>query len=282
VTFCIFLFSQDFVVPSAAILRVWRREKISHDVCIQDMIESRDMSAVRHVEFVEWHRRSSNDRRLADLERAVQADIERGLMPFRVIPAVSAWVAGFSDEGVRLRYSSLCLVGPSRAGKTNFGMSLFSRSRTLVVNCQGLRPHLPCVREFNRQQFSAILWDEIDPVQVLSNKVVFQSGPMRVAFQQSACNAFAYSQWLWGVPHIFCTNAFPMESGARLSDGSLLSEEGADWLQQNVVVVRIPDGETWYEAVPTTHRQLTEVPQPGLLSFVRDAGSASQRSASPT
>jgi hypothetical protein len=147
-------------------------------------------------------------------------------------------------------------------------MSIFGRARTLVVNCQGLRTALPSVRSFDRQQHAAILWDEIDPLQVLSNKVVFQSGPMRLAFSQSACNAYSYTMWLWSVPHVLCSNEFPMQAGDRLSDGSVLSAEGADWLQQNLVRIECPSGGTWFlhqAAEPEPVLQFDDLPDPAVI-----------------
>jgi hypothetical protein len=75
--------------------------------------------------------------------------------------------------------------------------------------------------------------------------------------------------WLWSVPHVLCTNEFPMQAGDRLSDGSVLSAEGADWLQQNLVRIECPSGGTWFlpqAAEPDSPEwQLDDLPIPAVI-----------------
>ena len=45
--------------------------------------------------------------------------------------------------------------------------------RSLVANCQGLQSALPSLREFSKEDFGCIVYDEVSERQVLSNKLFF-------------------------------------------------------------------------------------------------------------
>ena len=107
-----------------------------------------------------------------------------------------------------------------------------------------MAPALPSIRAFDRQHHLAILWDEIEPSQVLQNKMVFQSGLEQVALQQSACNGFAYMKWLFQVPMLLCSNKFDFKGTKEKP----LPPEDTEWLQKNIIVVDPPSGGKWYKS----------------------------------
>ena len=213
-----------------------------------DLAVCRDPAAPRLHSAVAWFEERASERRFREWEYQVASLTETGLRPFRVLPRVSRWHEQFAVEKFALRYECLVLVGPSRAGKTNFALSLFGRRKSIVVNCQGLGAHLPDIRHFDVSSHCAIVWDECDPRQILCNKVVFQSGPFGVTLAQSACNAHAYTKYLHRVAHIVCANSFPREAGEVCADGSVLSAADEDWLRANVCFVDLSPGETLFLA----------------------------------
>jgi hypothetical protein len=148
----------------------------------------------------------------------------------------------FVDTEPKLRFKPLLLLGESCSGKTRKGVSLFGSQGTLTVNCQGMAPALPSIREFDRDTHMAILWDEVSEQQVLCNKLVFQSGLERCVLQQSACNGFSYSKWLFRVPMILCSNTFSFTGPPNKP----LSMEDQDWLQQNIIAALLPQDVRWY------------------------------------
>ena len=120
--------------------------------------------------------------------------------------------------------------------------------RYFLVNCQGLGDDLPSLRGFDRAFHQVIIWDEISPRQVLSNKVVFQGGVDLITMSQSRCNNFAYLVWLWKVPQVLCSNYFPLVAvSADPANGREgISEESADWLAANIIDAGLARGQKWF------------------------------------
>lgn len=170
--------------------------------------------------------------------------IEHQFLEYRGHPLLTSFMDQFhcSPDRKQARYKALLLRGESRSGKTQRALSLFGSDCTLSVNCQGIAPALPCIKQFDRKKHAAILWDEIEETQVLNNKLVFQSGLQVVTLGQSACNAFAYDVMLHAVPMILCSNTFNF----AYSKGKPLQEEDAQWLRENVIEVELPKGVKWY------------------------------------
>ena len=78
---------------------------------------------------------------------------------------------------------------------------------------------------------------------MLYNKLVFQSGLEPVSLQQSACNGFSYSKWLYQTPMLLCSNKFNFAG----SEEKPLAPEDTAWLHKNIVVVDPPAGGRWYK-----------------------------------
>jgi hypothetical protein len=86
----------------------------------------------------------------------------------------------------------------------------------------------------------AIVFDECNEQQVLQNKLLFQAGPNQVALSQSVCNQHRYEIYVYQVAMIICSNRF------KLEEGGALTTEDADWLNTNIVALRLPQGQKWY------------------------------------
>ena len=277
---CIFILfraasRQDVHPPPSSILSLYRKRKIDAEVAKSDLSICRDPAAPRLHAAVSWFEQQECERSFREWDLQVASIIEANLRPFRVLPRVQVWQQQFRVENFALRYECLALIGPSKAGKTNFALSLFGRRKTLLVNCQCLGGHLPDIRRLDVAYHAAVVWDECDPRQILNNKVVFQSGPFGVTLAQSACNAHAYVKFLHRVAHIVCANSFARVAGATCVDGSILSEADEDWLRSNVCFVDLAPHETLFVAEDVVDVAMAELDS---LSFIRAGGllSASQ------
>lgn len=222
---------------------MWQTRKMSTENTKRQLLESRNMGAAKLLGMLDAH--ILEETRLAtEAELECARDLMEGtFMKFRSHPLIDEFLAQF-EQGAppQSRYKCLLMRGESRAGKTLRALSLFGSPNTLCVNCQGCSPALPCIKAYNRSRHHAVLWDEIDEQQVLGNKLAFQSGLQLVTLGQSACNAFAYSVYLYRVPMLLCSNTFSMTH----SRGKILSEEDRQWLLENVIEVRLPPGQKWY------------------------------------
>lgn len=251
-----FLFIQDIPVTMKMVWELWMQRKLSAKSAKDVAVESRCMGAERLVRQVEFHIQEDAAR---DVEQAIEhlrPRLEKGLGAFRHHPQIDTWMEQFQgpDADQRMRFFPLLLVGETCSGKSRKGASLFGSSQTLIVNCQGMAPALPSIRGFDRNVHSAILWDEIEESQVLSNKMVFQSGLDMCVMQQSACNGFAYTKWLYRVPMLLCSNVFSFTG----STAKPLQPEHEQWLRGNIMVAELPSGAKWYLDECDDDLQMTE------------------------
>jgi hypothetical protein len=234
---------QAFNVTFKQIHGLWSGRKITHGTAKAYCKRSRCMGADRLFSNVCW----VEERELADAQRmqadARRAELEGSLGEFRSTKRILQWQTQYHlRSSMQLRFKPLLLQGPTRCGKTRKAISIFGHDRTMVVNCQGLGAALPSLREFCRERFSCILFDEISSIQVLRNKLVFQAGVDPVVLGQSACNQHAYTAWLFGVPMILCSNDFQLKS----RDDSPMLEVDEEYLENNIVDASLPEGALWY------------------------------------
>ena len=233
---------QDFSVEPKWILELFQQRKVSATDASEHIIRSRGrgaVSALSHLDVL------SNKEKMLDMRaeiEKVQESLSRGMSTYREHPIISDWLDQYKQDnyGVKSRFTSLLLTGPSRIGKSWKALSLFGASATLKVNCQGLPVGvLPSLSGFNRNQHKAILFDEVRPDQVLGNKELFQAGAWPVALAQSNCGAFAYSVWVYSTAMILCSNFFPLGSDEQ-------SAEEADWLKANIAHAWLPEDQKWF------------------------------------
>jgi hypothetical protein len=233
---------QDFGVSCKTVLQNWRARKISHASAKHDLVMSRDPGVIRAcavVDFVQQEQAAQNKSLLHERPSRLEASLGE----FVDCPQFhSSWLQFRDTESkVQLRFKSLLFVGASRSGKTQRASGFCGMLRSLVVNCQGLQSALPSLREFTKEEYDCIIYDEVTERQVLSNKLVFQSGPKPVTLGQSPCGAFQYTRDLYAVPMILCSNDFKR----TLEDG--LSEEEVEWLDKKLIVAELPEGaKAWF------------------------------------
>ena len=199
------------------------------------------------IDFVKVIQQHEKEEAQVTQQRLVHEKLGQQMLPFIEHPAVELWKLQYSQEnfGRLRRFKVLVLRGNSQAGKTMFAQSLLGENSTLTVQCQGLGDDLPSLRQLDRSQHSCVVFDEVQPQQVLNNKAFFQAGKGVVELAQSRCGGFRYRVWPYQLALICCSNKFPM----TVSEG-LHSAEDQDWLCANCIVASFFDGQTCF--VPNT------------------------------
>lgn len=237
--------SQDVAVTAKMIHDLWSHRKLDPRVAKEMLLDSRCQGAQRLYQQIDWHLTEEINRHTNRLINVLRPVMESMLNEFYGAPEIDRWLAQFEHEFMKncFRFKCLLFRGDSESGKSKKAVSLFGSENTMQVNAQGMAPALPSIRVFDRTQHLAILWDEIEPSQVLHNKLVFQSGLEPVALQQSACNGFSYTKWLFQTPMLLCSNKFNF---AGTKDCPLATED-TQWLEKNVIVVDPPPGGKWYK-----------------------------------
>lgn len=220
-----------FVCESRWTMAWWKQRKLSHAGAAKEIIENRCgvNRALQEIELVENKEKEMRDEK----ERvAVEKKLEGCMATFRCVPAVNKWKCQFgrSFHGKKTRFTFLVLVGATRLGKTQFALSLFGRTQTLVCNCQGKEE--PNVTKFDRARHKAILYDEATAGMVVKNKQMFQAGVEGTWICESRCQQFARWKWLYQVAMIVSTNVWEYDA---------LSSEEAAWLQDNSVVFHVKE-----------------------------------------
>jgi hypothetical protein len=228
------------------IWELWRQHKMSDADAREQFILSRAQGAERFVRMVDFHAQQENALLISRIVDKHRESVEVTLGRFRTHPLIDVFMSQFDPKqsagAQQLRMKALLLRGESGCGKTRMAVSLFGTLYTFTTNAQGMAPDLPSIEAFDRDQHTAIVWDEIIESQVLSNKLVFQSGVEKVTLQQSKCNAHSYTKWLFRVPQILCSNTFSMTG----QPGNPLSPEDAEWLAKNIIEVQLPPGQKWF------------------------------------
>jgi hypothetical protein len=222
---------------------LWSSFKISHATAKEYCKRSRCIGADRLFGNVCWTEEQETAAALKKNAEDWRVRLEGTLSEFRSTEIILEWGEQYClQKSKLLRFKPLLLQGKTRCGKTRKAISLYGHDRTLVVNCQGLGSALPSLREFSKERFSCIVFDEVSSIQVLRNKMVFQAGVDPVVLGQSACNQHAYSVWLFGVPMILCSNDFQLKS----REDSPMLDVDEEYLQHNIVDASLPDGECWF------------------------------------
>ena len=223
----------------------WQLHKMTSPDAQSQVVLCRCQNAQRLCATIDWLDDSARHERMSTIIQRRLKEMSGQLGKFLGHPVIDEFMKQFviDPDGMTLwRCKPLPLRGPTRSGKSRKGMSLFGEDCTLAVNCQGMAPNLPTIKEFDNENHQAILWDEISEQQVLHNKLVFQSGADSVMLGQSACNAFCYRKNLSMVPMILCSNTFSFTT----SGGKPLSPEDAEWLAGNILDAQLPGNQAWY------------------------------------
>lgn len=233
----------------------WRAHKLSNEVAEDDIARSRDPRLLTYLlkhlrEIIEVEQMRKEAAQALQIQMAWKAQAN----PFKYHEEVAQWEASFNQtnqEKIRGRSKVLCLIGGSDSGKTAKAMSLFD-GRVHKVSCNGLPTGiLPMLKGFNREQHRAIVFDEICPDQILSNRDLFQSSLHKVKLGQSACAQHEYSVWLWNIGLIICVNALEVDPKSSPAESDMA------WLEHNLVFVKLADKQMLYYTDKEVENQKT-------------------------
>jgi hypothetical protein len=235
---------QDFPVAVAIIWAQWRAGKMDDKTCLEDLIRCRDARAPSSIQALEFIVRKEKMLNLTQEILSVQLQLTAKQRPFIGHPLIDAWMKQFGSEhyGDTSRFKILALVGGSQQGKTSKAVSLFGIESTLKLGCQSLPTGvLPSVSGFDRGRHKALCFDECRTDQILTNREFFQSCKFVQSLSQSMCNQHVYEVWAYQTAMIVCSNFLPtsVETG--------LSIEDTDWMNANVIVVKLAQGQTWFK-----------------------------------
>ena len=235
---------QDIPVSQKMIADMWSQRKLESSVAKDLVLDSRCQGSQQLFSRIEWHLQEDTARETHRFVAYMRPLLEATLRAFHGHGVIDLFLTQFIRDMLNPRFRFKCLLfrGPSESAKSKKAASLFGSEYTLVVICQGMAPALPSIRPFDKKRHMAILWDEIEPCQVLQNKMVFQSGLEPVTLQQSACNAHSYTKHVFEVPMLLCSNKFDFRGTER----NPLDPEDSQWLEQNIYVVEPPPSGKWY------------------------------------
>ena len=216
---------------------LWTDEKLENDayealalrVRVGFAERKRNLETVRAAEKEMWI-----DRRVSRVDDA----LDEIRAPFRTFDAVKQWEDSFLD--LDFRWKLLALVADSASGKSNYAESLFSKPLVLTVE---EAEHLD-LRNFECDQHDGLVLDNCNSwAQLLRWRAVLQARNCKSRGGQSATNVHAYPQYLYGVAVVATVDWDAPDSYLVNKDSPWRSR----WLCKNTVVVRLPEGEAFYD-----------------------------------
>ena len=216
---------------------LWADGKLSHETYMELSLKVRRGHAARKRDYeavVADEKQRRVDARIA----AVNVALEKMKAPFREFSVVTAWEDSFLV--LDFRWKLLVLCADSASGKSNFAESLFDNP--YIITVEGA-DHLD-LRDFNYEANDGIVLDNVNSWgQVLKWRAVLQARNAKSKGGQSATNMFSYPQYLYGVPIVLTIDL-------DAADAHLADPEDANrsrWLCRNCEVVRLSEGEAFYE-----------------------------------
>ena len=227
-----------YPVQTPWVLTLLQGEKISFQLARELVLKcvSGATRALAEIRVTEEARKQVG---IARAQEEAQRNLLRERRPWRRIPLVEEWRSQY--EELLDRYKFLVLEGPSALGKTVFARTLAPHGlETLELNCAG--DTALDLRSFCSEVYGAILFDEISPHQVASQRKMFQACCAKVQLGHSTTGVHVYSVYLHRVRLICCSNDW-----TRMLQKEPMDVQ--DWLKANSVLV-VVDAPLWqYDTV---------------------------------
>ena len=154
------------------------------------------------------------------------------LRPFKRYDVVDAWISQYAL--VCRRYKFLVLQGPSQVGKTLFARNLSTPCfhGMLEVNCASRDE--PDLRAYRLRQHGLILFDDIVPQQVVSQRQLFQADCARVQMGRSAIHMNSYEVCMWRTKIVLVSSDWDVHV-------SQLSAADQHWVNTNSFVLCVTE-----------------------------------------
>ena len=211
---------------------LWKQRKVTSATYEKLVIRTRDgvVSRKRNLEACREHEEAAASQ-LAVAERVARIRSNPSLyQPFARVPDAEEWLKLFEVDA--LRYPILVVLGPSRAGKTEWAKSLFKHPLELKIWTLEFFPD--SMRQFKRGVHDGLVLDDVRDLVFLVNHQEKLQGKYDclVEFGSTAGGTCAYHRDLFGVPVVATVN---------YSTKHLEYLESHDWLANpgNRVVVTL-------------------------------------------
>jgi hypothetical protein len=219
----------DWAVSPEWIMTLLQGGKMAYDDARAEMARI-PRGIVRNLENIErWHRERCQAASVA-LQDWAESHFRDEALPWRSYPLVEMFLRQF--ERPRPRYNFLVIDGPSRLGKTAFARSLAPLGETLELNMAGGAS--PDLRAYSPLTHDVLLFDEIEPSQVLANKKMFQAQAAPISLGTSTTNVYAFSIVVAGKKIVCCSNNWR----EKLRDTSVAD---AEWLAANSFLLSVSE-----------------------------------------
>ena len=185
---------------------LWKQRKISSATYERLLFLSRDgvVSRKRNLEACQEHEEAAA-LKLAVEERSARIRSNPQLyQPFAKVPQAEEWLKLFAVDA--LRYPIMVVLGPSRAGKTEWAKSLFKNPLELKIGTLEFFPD--AMRSFKRNVHDGLVLDDVRDLQFLVNHQEKLQGKYDclVEFGSTAGGTCAYHRDLFGVPVVATVN----------------------------------------------------------------------------
>ena len=201
--------------------------------------------ASRHIKELDAREEELEKAAVNDLYMAAQKTLGQSACDWKQFKEVQFFLAQFSGHAMH-RYKFLVLAGPSRLGKTVFARSLSQTpERVLEINCAAGKE--PDLRAYRIRHHDVIVFDEINPTQVLDQRKLFQSCAAPVQLGSSATNCHSYTVFVWQKLLVLCSNDWEVQVG-------LCSAAEQDWLGKNSVLLQV-EAPMWVEPTASPSAQ---------------------------
>jgi len=202
---------------------LWKARKLEHQTYESYAFACRDgvLFRKRNLDAVREHEEEQAERK--EMEAVIKRIRLNFSKPFPKLAAAEAWLATFKAEVDR--YAFLVVLGPSRAGKTEWAKSLFARPLELKVGA--LEQFPDGMRAFARTRYDGIVLDDIrDFAFLVAHQDKLQSKyDNMVEFGTTPGGQCAYHRWLWRIPVVVTAN-FTTKNKALLESDDFLGNPG--------------------------------------------------------
>ena len=213
---------------------LWKQYKITEAVYENYLVLSRDGVPARMRNLRACQEQTSKREAQAALSERVKRirGIPEIYAPFPEVPAAKEWLRNFSKDA--LRYAILVVIGPSRAGKTEWAKSLFRNPLELKIGSLAFFPD--GMRRFQRGFHDGLVLDDVRDLQFVVGHQEKLQGKYAylVEFGSTAGGTCAFSVDMYGIPVVVTIN---------YSTANLHFLQTHDWLSNpgNRVVVELAE-----------------------------------------
>ena len=185
--------------------------------------------ATLNVQQLEFCNRERLKVVLKEKRRRIEEELRSTFHPWKAVPEVSRWEKQYEQK--MGRYLFLVLDGDSCFGKTKYAMGLQPLGSTFYCDCTAGTPDL---RDFDGDQFSSILFDELTAKEAIKLKKCLQASNEPSMLGVSPTMMSSYEVHTWRTRIIVSTNLW--KSGVKK-----LKKLDRDWMEKNSIYIAVQE-----------------------------------------